>query len=98
MDIAGQFTRTGEESVPERSALNGNYFQLGIYFLLQHALDCHQRAGEGTRAASARALVADAQCVVTQSHDFEVTTVAHQRRSYFFVQNLVDSKDRKSVV
>ena len=43
--------------------LDGNHFELGIHFLLQHALNRHQRAGEGTGTTSTRTLVTNAQGV-----------------------------------
>ena len=97
MAITGRLHDIGDARFRKVYRLNCDDFQFGIDFLFEHAFDGHQGAGERTRATAAGALVTDAQGVIVQTKNFEITAVAHQRRSDFLIQNLVDLQQPRIV-
>ena len=100
MDKTNGYTRevrSGSEIICVICGLNSNHFQLRIDVLFQHALNRHQRAGEGTRTTAARALIANAQRVISKSDNLEIAAIAHQRRPDFLIQNFVDLQQPRIV-
>src|SRR2546422_2601973 len=77
--------------------LDRDNFKFRIDFLLQHAFDSHQRAGKGTWATAASALITNAECVVLQADDLKIPAVSHQSRSHLLVENFIDAQKPRVV-